>query len=150
MHIIISDDRLIFMTEVPIPGRKEGLNDKTDSWSCSNDIHRIDKIQQRAVLTRSNIVRCFKNNCQDWGRISIRCWIHKKHLIPGPNERTNIFEKFNRVYTCLMERNYFHAKLSPSGHSGQNIPIPYPCLIASQHTCAKQIALGLWSNEAGV
>ena len=25
------------------------------------------------------------NNCRNWGRISIRCWIHKRYPIPCPN-----------------------------------------------------------------
>ena len=35
----------------------------------------------------SNIVRYFMNDYRNWGRISIRCWIHKRHTIPLPNGR---------------------------------------------------------------
>ena len=40
-------------------------------WSCW-------EIQSSAVITRSNIVTYWSNNCRNWGRISIRCWIHKR------------------------------------------------------------------------
>ena len=36
---------------------------------------------------RSNIGRYYMNNYRNWGRISIRCWIHKKHPIACPNGR---------------------------------------------------------------
>ena len=39
-------------------------------------------VQSSAVIKRSNIVRYCINNCRNWGRISIRCWIHKRHPIP--------------------------------------------------------------------
>ena len=39
------------------------------------------------IITRSNIVRYYINNYRNWYRISIRCWIHKSHLITRPNER---------------------------------------------------------------
>ena len=44
-------------------------------------------IQWSAVITRSNVVRYYMNNQKNWGRISIRCWIHKIHPIPRPNGR---------------------------------------------------------------
>ena len=44
-------------------------------------------IQSSAVITRSNFVRYFINNYRTWCRISIRCWIHKRHTIPRPNGR---------------------------------------------------------------
>ena len=34
-------------------------------------------IQLSAVITWSNIVRYYINNYRNWGRISIRCWVHK-------------------------------------------------------------------------
>ena len=38
-------------------------------------------------VTRPNIVRYFINNYRNWGRISIICWIYKRHTIPRPNGR---------------------------------------------------------------
>ena len=32
-----------------------------------------------AVIVQSKIVRCCINNCRNWGKISIRCCIHKRH-----------------------------------------------------------------------
>ena len=43
-------------------------------WSC-------------AIITQSKIVRHCINNCRNWGKISIRCWIHKKNPIPRPKGR---------------------------------------------------------------
>ena len=37
------------------------------------------KLQSSAVITRSNIVRYYINDYRNWGRISTRCWIHKKN-----------------------------------------------------------------------
>ena len=44
-------------------------------------------LQSSAVITRSNVVRYYINNYRNRGRISIRCWIHKRHSIPRPNGR---------------------------------------------------------------
>ena len=44
-------------------------------------------IQSSAVITRSVIVRYHLDNYRNWGRISIKCWIHKRHPIPRPNGR---------------------------------------------------------------
>ena len=44
-------------------------------------------LQSSAGLTRSSIVRYNINNYRNWGRISVRCWIHKRHPIPRPNGR---------------------------------------------------------------
>ena len=38
-------------------------------------------IKSSAVITRCNIVKYCINNCRNWGRISIRCWILKRHPI---------------------------------------------------------------------
>ena len=43
-----------------------------------------------AVIMRSNIVSYYINNYRNWGRISIRCWIHKRHPIPHPIVVTTI------------------------------------------------------------
>ena len=52
-------------------------------------------IQKGATITRSNIVRYYIHTYTNWGRISIRCWTHKRHSIPRPN----ICEKIDRVIT---------------------------------------------------
>ena len=42
------------------------------------------------IITAHNctyIVRYYINDYRNWGRISIRCWIHKRHPIPHPNGR---------------------------------------------------------------
>ena len=44
-------------------------------------------IQSSAVITRSKIVRYCINNCRNWGRISIRIWIHKRRPITRPDGR---------------------------------------------------------------
>ena len=61
-------------------------------------------LQLSAVITCSNIVRYFMNNYRNWGRISIRCWIHKRHPIPHSPWRAsygvsfvNICEKIDHV-----------------------------------------------------
>ena len=46
------------------------------------------KLQSNAVITRSNIVTYYINNFRNWGWISIRCRIHKRHPIPRPNGQT--------------------------------------------------------------
>ena len=33
-------------------------------------------------------IRYYIDNCQNWGRISVRCWIHKRHPIARPNGRS--------------------------------------------------------------
>ena len=48
-------------------------------------------LQPSAVIKRSNIVRYCINGCRNSGRISLRCWIHKKHRIPRPNGRAMRF-----------------------------------------------------------
>ena len=44
-------------------------------------------IQSIAVIIQSIIVRYCINNHRNWGRVSIRCWVHKRHPIPRPNSR---------------------------------------------------------------
>ena len=44
-------------------------------------------IQSSALKTRSNIISFYINNFTNWGRILIRCWIHKRHPTPRPNGR---------------------------------------------------------------
>ena len=64
-------------------------------------------IQWSAVITRSNIVRYmyYINDYRNWGRISIKCWTHKRHAIPRPHGRAmpvsfvNICEKIYRIIT---------------------------------------------------
>ena len=42
-------------------------------------------LQSSAIIMRSNILRYCINNCRNWGRTTIRCWIHKTHPTPHPN-----------------------------------------------------------------
>ena len=46
----------------------------------------MNDMQSSAVIMRSNIVRYYINHYRNWGGISMRCWIHKRHDIPHPNE----------------------------------------------------------------
>ena len=60
-------------------------------------------VQSSAIIMCSNIRYCI-NDCRNSGRISIRCWIHKRHRIPRPNygvSFVNIFEKIDHVITAL-------------------------------------------------
>ena len=58
-------------------------------------------MQSSAVITRSSIIRYYMNNYRNWGKISIRCWIHKIYPIPRPNGWAfmNICQKIDRVIT---------------------------------------------------
>ena len=50
---------------------------------CVRDVLRVispKSIQSSAVITRSNIVRYYTKDYRNCGRISIRCWIHKRHM----------------------------------------------------------------------
>ena len=51
-------------------------------------------MQSSVAITRANIVRYYINNYRNWARISIRCWIHKRHPITRPN---------GRAMECLLE-----------------------------------------------
>ena len=54
--------------------------------------------KSNVVITRSNIVRHYVNDYRDWGRISVRCRIHKRHPIPTPTpHRPN-----GRAMSCLL------------------------------------------------
>ena len=52
---------------------------------CHWTIKIKQQIQSRAIIARSNIVRYCINDFWDSGRISLRCWIHKRHSIPCLN-----------------------------------------------------------------
>ena len=55
------------------------------SMSCH---HYSVAICSHLLLWRGPIlIGCYINNYSNWGRISIRCWIHKTHPIPRPNRR---------------------------------------------------------------
>ena len=64
-------------------------------------------IESSAIITRCNIVRYCINDCRNSGRISLRCWIHKRHTIPRPGRRAMaclfwiFFTKTDRVVTAL-------------------------------------------------
>ena len=53
-------------------------------------LYNESNIHLSAVITRSDTVRYCINNCGNWGRISIRCWINKIHPIPRPNGRAMV------------------------------------------------------------
>ena len=44
----------------------------------------MSHIQSSTVKTRSNIVKYYINDYRNWGKISIKCWIYKRHPIPRP------------------------------------------------------------------
>ena len=56
---------------------------------------------------RFSILRYYVNDYRNRGRISIRCWIHKRHPIPRPYGQAmgvsfvNICEKIHRVIKAL-------------------------------------------------
>ena len=58
-------------------------------WASEKTLYRV-VLQSSAVITRSNIVRYYKNDYRSWGKISFRCWIHKRHPIPRPNGRAMV------------------------------------------------------------
>ena len=41
-------------------------------------------LQSSAIIAQSNIVRYYKNNYRNWGRLSIRFWIYRRHPVPHP------------------------------------------------------------------
>ena len=90
-----------------IPART-GTVDQTEFWATENTKYNtflVDNIQSSAFITRSNFVRYFINKYRNWCRISIRCWIHKRHTIPRPNGLAmgsflNFCEKIDRVITA--------------------------------------------------
>ena len=85
-------------------------------------------VQWSAVITWSNIVRYYNiNNNRNWGRISIRCWTHKRHpylVLTGElwSSFMNIREKIYRVITaphCMWSPLYLilaHSVLTLPNH----------------------------------
>ena len=82
----------------PIYVRKPCHKQSIFFWKSSDTMHNkvfplwqkkitklLLKLQSSAALTRSNIARYYKNSCRNCGRISIRCWIHKRHPTSHPN-----------------------------------------------------------------
>ena len=59
--------------------------------------------QSSAVIARSSIIRYYINYYSNWGRISIKCWIHKRYPIPRPNGRAMacLLWMFVRKWTTL-------------------------------------------------
>ena len=55
--------------------------------------------QSSGAITRSNIISYCINNCRNPGRISIKGWIHKRHVIPRVFF-VNICEKVELVLTA--------------------------------------------------
>ena len=73
----------------------EGYPSMTGGFSHKGSV--MQKLQSNAIVTRSDILRYYINNCRNWGRISIRCWIHKRHPIPRPN---------GQAMGCLLWENW--------------------------------------------
>ena len=46
---------------------------------------KADSTQSSAIIMQYNIVGYNINDYRKWGWISARCWIHRRHPIPGPN-----------------------------------------------------------------
>ena len=68
-------------------------------WSSHQSFVRsCHLLQLSAVITLLNIVRNHTNNYRYCGRLSIRCWIYKRHPIPRPN--VNSCEKIDGVITA--------------------------------------------------
>ena len=44
----------------------------------------INQLQSSAIIKRSDIISYCTNDYRNWGRISIRCWIQKRHPIARP------------------------------------------------------------------
>ena len=92
-------------------------------------ISKQKQIPLSAVITRSNIVRYCINDYTNTNRISIRCWIHKRHPEPGPNRVSfvNILKKFDRgISTTAWNRAYIHThyyycSLIPRTHTHTHI-----------------------------
>ena len=74
-------------------------------------MHHLYTVEYR--YNAPNIVRYNIINYRNWGRISIRCWIHKRQPIARPNGRAmgclflDICEKSDRVLT---EPHYTHRR----------------------------------------
>ena len=71
-------------------------------WKALFFYLNFNVIELSAVIMQFNIVRYYMNDNRNWGRLSIRCWIHKR---PRPNGRAggvlmNIFEKIGWVITA--------------------------------------------------
>ena len=85
-------------------------------------------IQSSVVITRSNIMSCYIHDHRNCGKISIRCWIHKKTPIPGPYGRAmgcNLLtincvirtpHCFRRHGLFCSHAKYYHTKFETHGH----------------------------------
>ena len=78
---------LLALCEENPPGRASYAGSISMSWRMNIHSPVICSIQSSVVITRSNIVKYYIHNYRTWSRISIRCWIHKRHPIPRPNGR---------------------------------------------------------------
>ena len=83
-------------------GKKESLNSGT-------------YMQSSAVITRSCVVRGYIKYYKNWGRISIRCWIHKRQ----PGELWSVF------YEYLWE-NWPRYNGTALYYSTYRLPVPLP------------------------
>ena len=76
-------------------------------------------------ITWSNFVRYCINYCRIWGRISIRCWIHKRHLT---GEIWGVFCRyFFRKLTTLYEHRIVLVMFFPFSVA-MRVPVPIATL----------------------
>ena len=77
------------MSSLPYVVIRGWLDQKENLYSLciiflANQFRYENNIHSNAVITQSNIVRYCIKVCWNWGTISIKCWIHKRHPIPRP------------------------------------------------------------------
>ena len=97
----------------PVTRKMFPFDDVIIPWGYSNQIQRSDtggygyiyQIQSSAVITRTNIEIYHTNNYRNWGRISMKFWIHRglPYLaLPGELRVyfVTICEKIDRVITA--------------------------------------------------
>ena len=103
-------------------------------------------MQSRAIIKWSNIVRYYIYNNRDWGTISIRCWIHKRHSIPRPNGRAmgSLLWRFVKKLKEIDRFWWHHTVLHMAQPWWQlNIDICY-CPDMSRQSCTR-----LWLQKIG-
>ena len=79
------------------------------------------QLQSSAIITRSNVIEYYINDYRNWGRISIRCWIHKRLPIPHPNGvfcgYIYLWENWQRYNSTVLYQNWPQAKQAKSHDS---------------------------------
>ena len=101
-------------------------------------------IQSSAVITRSNSVKGCIKNCRNGGRISIRCWIHKIHPIPRPNERA--MEWFDKIDHVIAAPHFIVLLTNlPSRHAS------FPTKVSQEFPrCVTSHEFGMWQITPGI